>query len=136
MTNIELISDAYRMLCVIDENEAPSAEQGVLALRKLNQMMELWDEEGAKLQYFEQTDQDADFPCAPYTHAGVTAKLAIVLAAHYGISVSPELLNQADNGYAVILRKSVYAAMKPVDVSHLPQGEGKSAFFDITTGNG
>ena len=134
MTNIELITQSFRLLNVIDENEAPSAEQGVQGLALLNQMMESWEEEGVKLQYYEQTDQDATFPSAPYTHKGVIGKLAEALAAHYGISMTQEAAIQADDGYAVILRKSISAQLQPADMSHLPQGSNRSG-FDIESGN-
>lgn len=135
MTNIELITQAYRLLNIIDENESPSAEQGVLGLTLLNQMMESWEEEGVKLQYHEQTSQSETFPCAPYTIKGVVGKLAETLAAHFGVPVTPEAARYADDGYTVILRKVISNALGPVDMSHLPQGEGKCAMgYDIETG--
>lgn len=125
MKNIELISDSYRMLGVIDENEAPSAEQGVLALRVLNQMMAELEERDINIQYFEQTDQDADFPCPNYTHSGVTATLAMRLAGNFGIEPSALIIDQATSGYNVILRKSIVKFLPQASMAHLPQGEAK-----------
>jgi hypothetical protein len=42
VTNLELITDAFRQIGMIDENEAPSAEQGQVALRRLNQLLAAW----------------------------------------------------------------------------------------------
>lgn len=134
ITNIELISDAYRMLGVIDENETPSAEQGVLALRVLNQMMAELEEREINIQYFEQTDQDADFPCAKYTHSGVTATLAMRLAGHFGIEPSALILDQAASGYNVILRKSIVKFLPEASMVHLPQGEAQDR-GDIINGD-
>lgn len=131
-TNIQLIGDALRLINVINEVETPSAEQGATALRVLNQMMEQWEEEGLKLQYFKQTSTSADFPCAAYTEPAVTAGLAIRLAPFFGASVSPELAAQFDSGYQTILRKAINAALQPVDMSHLPLGEGTRT-WDIET---
>jgi hypothetical protein len=135
LKNIELLTDAYRLCGIIDETEVPSAEQGVLALRKLNQMMELWAESEIELQYYEQTDQDAEFPCQRYTEQGVTGKLAEALAAHYGITLSPESVAYANAGYAVIERKAVLAKREPLSMAHLPMGSGHASSGNILTGD-
>jgi hypothetical protein len=133
MTNSELIRDALGLLGVINESESPSPEQGAHGLRVQNQMMEQWEEDGIKLQYFAQTDITANFPCAPYTEAGVTAHLAIRLAPSYGATVSSELAAQADMGFSTILRKAVNAKLPVSDMSHMPQGEGKALRYNILT---
>lgn len=135
MTNSDLIRDALGLISVINESESPSAEQGAHGMRVMNQMLEQWEEDGIKLQYFEQTDLTADFPCPAYTLVGVTGHLAIRLAPSYGATVSVELGDQADKGFQTILRKAINAKMRPADMSHLPQGEGKSSRYNILTGN-
>lgn len=134
MTNSDLIRDALGLISVINEVESPSPEQGSHALRVQNQMMEQWEEDGLKLQYFAQTSTTDEFPCAAYTEAGVTACLAIRLAPSYGATVSAELADQADKGYQTILRKSIIANMASTDLSQLPQGEGKISSYNILTG--
>jgi hypothetical protein len=117
-TNLEIVQDALEALGIIGETATPSAEQGSHALRKLNQMMEQWEEDGIKLGYFAQTDTTQDCPIPLYAERGVAASLAIFLAPTYGASVSAELADQADKGFQTILRKAV----KPpeADMSHMP----------------
>lgn len=131
MTNIELITQSYRLMNIIGETETPSAEQGALGLVLLNQMMSAWEVDDVYLQYFRQTDQQANFPCAPYTEKGVAGKLAEAISGHYGIAMTPEAAKQAADGYDVILRKAIYSTMEERDMSHLPQGEGSSARGDF-----
>lgn len=131
-TNIQLIGDALRLINVINEIETPSAEQGATALRVLNQMMEEWEECGIKVQYYAQTSTSVDFPCPAYTESAVTAALAIRLAPFFGASVSPELAAQYDIAYSSLLRKAMNAKLQPVDMSHLPLGEGTRT-WDIET---
>lgn len=135
MTNIELFTQAYRALNVINENETPSAEQGVQALDLLNQMMEQWEADEIDLQFFEQTDPQADFPCQRYTEKGVIGKLCEALAAHYGFSMTPEALEMSTNGYQTIIRKAVLDKTEPLSMAHLPMGSGHGNSGNILTGD-
>jgi hypothetical protein len=133
MTNSELIRDALGLLGVLNEVETPSAEQGVHALRNLNQIMEVLEEDGIKLQYFAQTDTSADFPAPVYSEMGITAALAIKLAPSYGATVSVELAAQYEMGMAIILRKAVKPPV--ASMGHLPQGEARHVKSDILNGD-
>lgn len=132
MTNIDLIRDALGLIGVLNEVESPSAEQGVHGLRVLNQMMEMLEEDGVRLQYFAQTLTTDSFPCPAWTEMGVTANLAVKLAPSYGAAISAELADQADKGMQTLLRKTIRAPV--ADMSHLPQGEGRYARDDILNG--
>lgn len=135
MTNIELITQAFRALNIIDENESPSAEQGVQGLTLLNQMLAQWQEgDDVNIQYFEQTEQQATFPCQKYTEKGVIGKLAEALSAHYGISMTPEAALMSKEGYETIIRKSVSKVTEPLSMAHLPRGRGHGGRGNILTG--
>lgn len=136
MTNIELITQSFRALNVIDENESPSAEQGVQGLGLQNQMLAQWQEgDEIDIQYFEQTDLQAEFPCQTYTHKGVIGKLSEALAAHYGFSMTPEAIKLSSDGYQTIIRKAVLKKTEPLSMAHLPMGSGRSCNGNILTGD-
>jgi hypothetical protein len=139
MTNIELITDALLDLGVINESETPTAEQGQHALRKLNQMLEKWEESGIKLGWSQQLPADISdtAPLPPYAESGVTSKLAIALAPSYGgaASVTPALIEEANDGFALIQRKAALANLTPSDTRNMPAAEGRLNTENILTGN-
>lgn len=124
-TNVVIIGDALREIGVIAETETPSPEQGAHGLRRLNQMLEAWTEDGIDLGYFPQTSTTATIQIPAWAEAGVIAKLSIRLAPHYGATVSQELVDDADAGYGMILRKSQSEQLTPMDMSHMPRGSGR-----------
>lgn len=136
MTIIDLIKDALLDIGVVNESETPSAEQGQHALRKLNQLLEAWEESGIRLGWSEQTDTSETAPLPPYAERGVTAKLAIALAPSYGgaASVTEALIAEANEGYALITRKAALKNLKPVDTRNMPMSESPGHVFNILTG--
>jgi tail accessory factor len=133
ITNADLIADALRELNVISEIQTPSAEQYAHALRKLNQMMARWLEDGIDLGYFPQTSPSDDCPVNDYAELGVTLNLAIAVASNYGATVSPELGISAENGYATILRTAMNAALPVNEMLTRPRSSGDGYMLDITT---
>jgi hypothetical protein len=137
ITNLELLTDAYRDINIISETASPSAEEGQRGLRKLNQMLAMWEgaDEAIKFpSWFPQSTISDPCPIPEYAEAGVTAQLSIALAASFGVSVSAELVAAAESGYAVILRKAVNDKLQPVDMTHLPLGEMRHSGENILTG--
>ena len=131
MTNLELITGALRKLNVINEIETPSAEQGAKCLEALNDMMEQWEENDIKLQYFAQSQTSATFPCPAYANTGVRAALAIRVAVDFGATVSIELAAEYDSGYSTICRKNVIRQLEEASMAHLP---GRRSRYNIITG--
>lgn len=123
MTYLDLITAAYRLRNVIDENESPSAEQGVAALNALNQMMAEWESEGVCLQYIPiaASELSSDLTLPLYAHAGITAALAVRLVS--GGTVTPELRSQVENGYGAIVRRAVQDGLPAQGMQHIPTGE-------------
>lgn len=135
ITNSDVASDALREISVLDETETASAEQFADAIKKLNQMMERWDEEGINLGYFAQTISSDTCPIPVYAEQGVTSTLAVRLAATYGAKVTAELLASADAGYQTILRNAVNAALSPATMVNRPRADArKYANWDILRG--
>lgn len=134
MDIITLISDSLLELGVINESETPSAEQGAHALRKLNQMLEEWEEAGIKLGWCEQTDITNTAPLPPYAERGVTLRLAMALAPSYGgaASVSESLVAETQEAYGRIQRKTALKNIVATDTSNMPRGEG-DGFTGVST---
>lgn len=124
MTYIDLITDAYRLRNVIDTTQAPSAEQGVTAVRLLNSLMAELLADSVNLNYTPITAaQVGDTLGIPsYAEGGITAALALRIVA--GGTVTPELQVQYDDGIATIMRKAVAASLQPPNFAHIPAGEG------------
>lgn len=120
----DLISDSLREIGVLDETESASAEQGADGLRKLNQLMELWEEAGIRLDYFPQTALSSVAPIPIYAEIGVTAALAILLAPTYSAKVSPELAAIATSSYETIVKKAVIDRLPVATMQNRAVGEG------------
>lgn len=132
-TNSEVIGDALKELNVIAETQSPSPEQGAHGLRKLNELLEAWTEDGIELGYYAQTLTTADCPIPLWAVRAVKLCLAPELATHYGASVSTELAVKINDAYSSLLRKSVVEKLEPADMSHLPQGSGFGSWTDIAS---
>ncbi len=133
-TNLVIIEDALREINVISEVDTASPEQGSYALRKLNQMMELWKESDIDIGYFSQNSTTDTIPIPDWAELGVTQGLAIVCASKYGATVSAELAAVADAAISIIKRKMISEKLDNTDMSHLPRGQGHfSSGYDITT---
>jgi len=132
MKYIELITDAYRLRNVIDEYETPSPEQGLFALRKLNQMCAVWKATGVDVQYFP-TDNVQDTLTIPdWAEMGVTASLAIAIAA--GAAITPELEKMHEDGMRAINNKTIGAELGEEVSTALPCAEGQRPKGDFRYG--
>lgn len=134
-TNVTIISDSLRLIGVIGETQTAEAEQGTNALRKLNQLMETWAAEGVEVGYFAQTATADTCPIPAWAERGVTARLAKALLADYpSAQLSADMLDDEQNGVAVIRRVVHYQNREPLDMSHMGLGEGRSQRGDILNG--
>jgi hypothetical protein len=132
VTNLELLTSAFRKVGMIDENQSPSAEQGVIGLQLLNQLLAAWGESSITFpSWFTQSDLSATLPLPDWSERAVTASLAIEIAGEYERPVSDALATVASNSFDALLRKRVLQAIKPVDPS-VPMSEAGSGYYDIT----
>lgn len=134
ITNADLIADALRELVVISEIQTPSAEQYAHALRKLNQMMAKWLEDGIEMGFYPQTLASDNCPIPDYAELGVTLSLAIAVASNYGATVSAELGGSAMSAYDTILRTSMQARLPVGKMLNRPCAEGDTYTGNILTG--
>lgn len=130
-TNLQVITDALRAINVIDETETPSAEQGAHCLRQMNQMIAEWEVDGVRLGYFAQVSTAASCPVPDWAENGVSMKLALRVAAHFGAQVPIGTAAAANDGYETILRTVLNQALEGADMSHLPMGSGRFG-YDIS----
>lgn len=128
-TNLEIITDALRLLGVIAETETPSAEQGQHAMGRLARMLESWTEEGVDLGWYEQSATTDAISIPKWAERGVISKLAQDLQAVYpSAQLQPWVFDDGQNGYGVILNRVVLAKLKGADMSHMPAGTGRFGF--------
>ncbi len=132
-TNLTVIEDALGDIGVISEIDSASAEQGSFCLRRLNQMMEVWKEDGVDIGWFAQTSTTATIPIPDWAEIGVTAALSIAVAPRFGATVSQELIAIADVSAGMILRKSLAENLTGLDMDHLPMGAGNVHRHNIIT---
>jgi hypothetical protein len=123
VTNLDLITDALRKIGMIDESATPSAEQGVIGLRLLNQLLAAWAEDGLSFpSWFPQTDNDATTPLPDWAERAVTAALSIEIAAEYDRPIPEALAVTATNSVDALRRKRFNQALQPSDLN-LPVAE-------------
>jgi hypothetical protein len=128
ISNSQLISDSLGLLGVLQETEVMTAEHG---LRTLNDLMADWEQDGIDLQYFEQSSLPEDAPIPNHAVMAVKYYLAMALAPFYAKPVPPEFLSIGAEKYARLRRDAVKQYVRPTDLSHLPDGSGWGARYDI-----
>lgn len=134
ITNLQAMTHAYQKAGIISEGGTPTAEQGQVALRLLNQMMVQWEIDGLDFpSWFPQTSNSATCPIPDFAELAVTSNLGVLMAGEYGVTVSPELAVIASNAYESVLRKRANQKLVPVD-TNTAQAEGGYYYRDITAG--
>jgi hypothetical protein len=125
-----LITDALLEIGVIRENQSPSPEQLATSLRRLNQLMADWEEDGIELGYYPQSTYTATVPIPESAERAVMFNFALELAGSFGASeVRPATLRAAAQAYARLERDTVDVVEMSVD--HLPGACSDS--YDITS---
>lgn len=124
LTNADLIADSLRELSVISEVQTPSAEQFSLGLRKLNQMMAKWLEDGIEIGFYPQTLSSDICPIPDYAELGVTLALAVHAASNFGATAGPELIATGTSAFETILRTSISQRLPVGRMMNRPQGTG------------
>lgn len=122
-TVIEMIEASLRLLNVIDEEETPSAEQGIKMLHILNDMLADARGDGIDLGWRPIADADIsiDAPLSPKDVRGVKLWLAIEAAPHFGVEPLPTLKELGNDAYAKLAKRAI--KFTESDVSGLPVAE-------------
>ena len=124
-TVLSVIDDALREINVISETATASAEQGKFCLRRMNQMMALWQQtKDLDFGYFSQAVTTGDMPTPEWADLAIVTGLAIAIAPKYGASISQELAMVAESAISGAQTKLMVEKKKGVDLSYLPVGSG------------
>jgi hypothetical protein len=121
-TNLELVTFALLKCNVIDENSAPSPEQGATALITLNDLMANMAYAGINVGWYPQVSLAAFSPLQNQDVGPVKLLLTASLAAHYGIPLG-ELLMAEIEGAGLRLAKTALQYGE-ADLSELPRTQG------------
>lgn len=123
MTMIELITQALRKINVINQIEAPTAEQGQQAVTTFNQMMEEWRVNDAiDIGYYPITEMATELPIELAYQRAVVFNLATCLAADYGITPNEACVAYAQRSYEALCRGVVLTF--EADMTMLPVNDG------------
>jgi hypothetical protein len=122
ITALEMITDALRLVNVLDEIKAPSAEQGVNGLRSMNQLLADWERDGIRLGWHVVASVNDTLPLEAEDERGVKYALACEFAGEYGIEPSAKVQEIADATYARLAKGASQTVV--ADLSGLP---GESA---------
>lgn len=133
MSNLLFVNDALSLIGVLPESVNASAEQGDIALRTANELVDEWEEDGIIVNWSPQTSLDADCPLTGIEKTAVKHHLAIRLCPHFGREPSPTLVALAQAAYQKLQRKQMVQAMAPVDLP-LPRDEGNRDGWSILEG--
>jgi hypothetical protein len=106
--NLQIITDAYRIINVVDENEAPTAPQANLALSVMNDMLANEAADGLRLGYFPQTSLQAITPIRDQDAYGVKLMLAKKLALRFGIAITDENMKvEMAESYRQLVKRAI-----------------------------
>lgn len=129
-TVIDILTDVLRDLNVIDENESPSAEQGVKALNKLNEMLADAQADGIRLGWYPipYADVGTNAPLRDEDIRAVQFCLALELCPSFGIEPLQQLKDNAADAYAKLSKR--YIEYMECDLTFLPVAEGFGCGID------
>lgn len=120
---IDIITDVLRDICVIDENESPSAEQGIKSLHKLNEMLADAQADGLALGWYPIADADiaTNAPLRDEDIRAVQACLALELCPSFGMEPAQQVKENAGDAYAKLCKR--YINYFQSDLTFLPGGD-------------
>lgn len=127
----QIIADMLLDLNVIRSGQTPNASQQAVCIRKLNEMMAIWEVEGRHLGYIPVGIVTAILTVPDAAIPGIRANLAIHCASAFGATISAELAAVADMGLETI--RKVCSQEIPITTDLQPSidiGNG----FDIQNG--
>lgn len=129
-TNLDIITTAFRITNIINENEAPSSELAAEGLEAMNDLLDDWEADGIELGYFPQTNLAGLTPLENKDLRGVKYNLAVELAGRKSVPMIQETKDIARDGK----RRLSKGAIEVVEnsFSHMPGG--RHAHYNINTG--
>lgn len=126
MTQVAVIArDALQLLGVVDANEAPEAEDAATAVRALNLMMRAWEVDGMSMGWQDVADVTEELPAPPEAEEAITYNLALRLRPKYGVTLEPDVIQQANDGLATLSAQIASNEYNRVEYPDLPYGTGQ-----------
>ena len=128
MVLIDFVTDVYRQINILAEFETPTAEQGSVAVTRLNDLMASLAEDGINLGYNPKTDTSdtIDFPLGHIM--GIKAMLGVLLAQDNDLPIPTLMAALSDASYNRLLKQSLYASMQPSTMRHIARGDAQYVF--------
>lgn len=121
---IDLITDACRLVNLIDENESPPPEMGLKVLHILNEMMADAQADGVRMGWYPIADADisVDAPLQDQDIRAVKTCLALEICPYFGVEPLQQLKENAGDAYGKLCKR--YIEYFEADTTFLPGAEG------------
>ncbi len=124
-SNLDIITNGYLVLTIIDENEVPTAEQAQLGLTVLNEFVANMEEDGVRFGWFPQTSLQATAPVRDADIRNLKLLFVAELARRFGIDLSterPDLAEEIDSAMRTQSKRSI--EYFDSDLTGLPFAQG------------
>jgi hypothetical protein len=127
----QIIADALLVINVIRAGQTPSAVLQAQGIRRLNQMMALWEGEGRNIGYIPVGTVTDVLTVPDAAILGIVNNLAIHMAPSFGASASPEIVALATMGLSIIDKITAKEVIMDMDLQRPADYLGA---FNINTG--
>lgn len=127
----QIIADALLAINVIRDGETPNAALQAQGVRRLNQMMALWESEGRNLGYIPVGTVTDVLTVPDAAILGIVNNLAIHMAPSFGATVPAEIVALAMMGMQTIDKITAKEVIFDMD---LQQTADDPLFFNVNTG--
>jgi hypothetical protein len=127
----QVIADALLSINVIRDGETPSAAQQAQGIRRLNQMMALWEGEGRNIGYIPVGTVTDVLTVPDAAILGIVNNLAIHMAPSFGATVPIEIAALAMMGLATIDKLTAKEVIMDMD---LQRSADRQNSFNVNTG--
>lgn len=101
-TVVDIVSRALRILRVVDPDEAVEGRRFDNGMKALNAMMAAWEAYGRALGWSPVSNPADPMPTAPEFDEAIAYNLACKLRPEYGVTISPDTIEFAKSGLALI----------------------------------
>lgn len=127
----QVIADALLAINVIRDGETPSAAQQAQAIRRLNQMMALWEADGRNIGYIPVGTVTDVLTVPDAAILGIVNNLAIHMAPSFGATASVEIAALAMMGMSIIDKITAQEVLADLDLQAPADWPGS---FNVNTG--
>lgn len=127
----QVIADALLAINVLRDGETASAAQQAQGVRRLNQMMALWEGEGKNLGYIPVGTVTDVLTVPDAAILGIVNNLAIHMAPSFGATISAEIAALAMMGLSIIDKLTANEVIMDTD---LQAPADRCSAFNISTG--